>query len=718
VRLLNDILYLTVDELVAYGISERTISQGVWRGQKNLHHDMVNNHIAWKSISDPRDRRRCLVDYDSIPPRSRALLPDKSWLLEQYKLAHSLAARQQAQQQYAGLQGQVHHALESGYIDYMPDYWDALQGPYPKHMATQLARAAATLQVGVELSYRRGWTTQLPHYAELVGEARLKYLNSGSPAYLRQKIKAAIQAGERGVVAVIQPKNLGNTARLKYSIWHQHMAEVLYAQPRQYTYAQIHGMLNARAAQLGMEAVGWEWLKHYLARPEVQNRNLLPRMGKAHYRNVLRPHTKRLEAVYAGDCWVMDGTRSAFAYRKAGGATGYLDLFVVLDAHSLMVVGWAAHDNEDALLVEAAIRRAIKATGHLPYEVLSDNSSAVKSELVRTLFDGFTRMGGQFRQRFAKVGNARDKVVERWFSTFDNTVCRAFGNWTGEGIKSKRDNARQAPEAYEAVKPHLPTRQEMLAELAYAIELYNTQIPHESRKGAALGLSPAQRYAQSEKPHVTAVDTLLAAHLLWSRRTATVRSSMVKLTLRHVEHFFRIRDVEAVDALNGTQVEVRYDADDLTEVAIFQRPPSGSSASGGERAQFICMAQAAKRVQGYAATQTEEDLRQAAADAAQADKMERLREQLRQERDALAAQLAPTDTPLELFHPATGMKRSLNTAESALVTRLALQEEGVTLDDYHHSALAQHHPADVAEKIIADTVKPLKDTPRKRRYIV
>jgi transposase InsO family protein len=697
-RLLNDILYLSVEELVAYGISQNTVYVGVYRAKKISSNSP--QYANWRGIELGGI---LYIAYDSIPPKSRALLPDKSCLLEQYKLAHSLAARQQAQVVVTGLQAQVHHALQNGYIDYMKDYWDALQGQYPKPTATQLAQAAAVLAVGVALSYRRGWTTQLPHYAQLVADARLKYLNSRSAAYLRQKIKAAV---ELGVVALIQPKNLGNTARLKYSAWHQHMAEVIYAQPEQYSYPQIHMKLNARAEQLGLAPVSWGWLKQYLARPEVQNRNMLTRMGKAVYRDVLRPHTKRVEAMYAGDCWVMDGTRAAFAYRKEDGKTGYLDLFVVLDAHSLMVVGWAAHDNEDGLLVEAAIRRAVKATGHIPYEVLSDNSSAVQSELISTLFEGFARIGGQFTQRFAKVGNARDKVVERWFSTFDNTVCRAFANWTGEGIKSKRKNARKAPEAYVAIKQHLPTRQAMLAELAYAIELYNTHIPHESRKGAALGLSPAERYARSEKPHVTQVDTLLAAHLLWSRRVVTVRSSMVKLTLRHVEHFFRIGDVAAVDAVNGTQVEVRYDADDLQAVALFRA------------GQFLCMAEAVKRVQGYAATQTAADLRQAAADAAHADKLERLREQLRQERAALAAQVAPTDLPIELFSPATGMKRSLNTAESALVTRLALQEEGVRLEDYHSAAIARHNPAAVAEKIIADNVKPLKDTPRKRRYIV
>ncbi len=56
----GNILRLTVAELVAYGVPERSVWQGLWR-----HRDTGTS--SWSYVDDPTDKRRALINYETIP---------------------------------------------------------------------------------------------------------------------------------------------------------------------------------------------------------------------------------------------------------------------------------------------------------------------------------------------------------------------------------------------------------------------------------------------------------------------------------------------------------------------------------------------------------------------------------------------------------------------------------------------------------------------------
>jgi hypothetical protein len=189
-----------------------------------------------------------------------------------------------------------------------------------------------------------------------------------------------------------------------------------------------------------------------------------------------------------------------------------------------------------------------------------------------------------------------------------------------------------------------------------------------------------------------------------------VSSSTVLLHVGKHKHFFYLWDVANADALNGTTVEVRFDADDLREVAIFQKGLGGTT-------QFVCFAQQVKKPQGARATQTEEDIRQNAAYEEHFSKMERLREQARQQRAQSATQLADTEVPIEALSPETYSKLGLNTAESTQLTRLVLEEEEVLASDYTTSPIHQLSPVKVAETIREKHLKEAEPRQRSKRQV-
>lgn len=82
-QIINNVLLLSYKDLVdKFGLSRRTVDCGINKcssGKSN----------SWASIKDPKDKRKRLVIYKTIPAHSRKQLPSENTLIKQCKQQES-----------------------------------------------------------------------------------------------------------------------------------------------------------------------------------------------------------------------------------------------------------------------------------------------------------------------------------------------------------------------------------------------------------------------------------------------------------------------------------------------------------------------------------------------------------------------------------------------------------------------------------------------------
>jgi len=86
-----------------------------------------------------------------------------------------------------------------------------------------------------------------------------------------------------------------------------------------------------------------------------------------------------------------------------------LYIFVVLDACTRRIIGFdITTTGEDRFMVMNALKMAIRYTGYIPYEIVSDNFSANKTEEIKNVQAELQKFGTKWR--FAKLAMHRIKV--------------------------------------------------------------------------------------------------------------------------------------------------------------------------------------------------------------------------------------------------------------------------------------------------------------------
>ena len=134
--------------------------------------------------------------------------------------------------------------------------------------------------------------------------------------------------------------------------------------------------------------------------------------------------------------WTVDGWDAELLYQNNGIYHQRLTIVVVLDPSLKYPIGYAIGETENAKLIQAAVRNAVKHTEelfgkkHKVMQLQSDNYSKKKMMPVYEIMsDRFTP---------AKVGNAKSKVIEPWFNYFNRNYCQFASNWSGCNVTSKR----------------------------------------------------------------------------------------------------------------------------------------------------------------------------------------------------------------------------------------------------------------------------------------
>lgn len=169
-----------------------------------------------------------------------------------------------------------------------------------------------------------------------------------------------------------------------------------------------------------------------------------------------------------GDVLVADGhTLNFHVLNPFTGRPVRATLLMFYDWASRYPAGWYIMTRENTQCIHAALRRAILALGKIPKWVHLDNGKAFRAKFFTQTPDFeqagirglYARLGIQ--THFATPYNAKDKVVERFFGTF-NELERLLPSYTGQSIDDKPAYMHRNERLHKKLhNPYIPTIQQM-----------------------------------------------------------------------------------------------------------------------------------------------------------------------------------------------------------------------------------------------------------------
>jgi hypothetical protein len=589
-------ILLSISDLVNSGLSEHYLIKRALPANRSGHLS------SYSHIPDPKDARRKLVYYHSLPERVKEMVKTNLCAgmepFDYVRMQEQMTKEAAQQGKFTWLENLVDAALDERYTRHLSGL---LQVEDPSRRV-QLAKVAAIMELAIEVRMR---TTHGPERAslkdlfEILQARQIPFIKLTNYASFTRRVQ---KAEDSGLFSVAKIAREGNQNRLTMGSFQQHIALAYYGHPKAYTIPQVYELMKYTCEQYGQKAPAEGTVKNFLALKKNQLLVSPSRNGEKHYRDTVKPYILRTPALYPSDLWVMDGTRLNLLARRNGKPVMY-DVFFVMDAHTGIVLGFDIALNEDRWMVFKSLKMAVEITGHLPGELLSDNSSAIKSQEITALTTQMEGLGVKIRN--AKVGNARDKVIERLIDTLQTTGMKWHDNYVGAGITAqKRNNNRPSPEWVAANASDAPELSDLIIQFTQIVAIHNLSIQN--------GKARLDRFNEMERPNAVTCNHLQQVSMFWLSRKITVRQALVRITIRGEERAYRVWKSEDWMEVEGRQVMVKYDEAKPELIYLFNLEGA-----------FICEASEAERPHYAHVNQTDADKDQFIKQTSHFEKMDR-----------------------------------------------------------------------------------------------
>lgn len=589
---IGGLIYFTMHYLsVVKGMKPKVVSKklSIYEAKREL----GSKTTSWIKAQNPIDGRSPLVLADSIPEESRTRFSiPTSEEFRQGEEYLDYTSKQLLNGEKSKIETDVEFAVSEGCVRYYPTY----SKEYPKFKDYKkraqkhaLIEYCLSRNAAHEAEIRREIWSLVLQYREIHGW-------SNERTFERNLKKADLNGIERVCITALKGKKSNN---LKTHTTAKAIVETLYRDPRKYSYHQIHLATKAQCVNFGIPAPSKSWVNWYCGQPEVQNRLAEFRYGLKKYNDTVATFLPRIKPEHPGTIWQMDGTPIQFHHMNTQGKQARLYLFFVMDVCTGKIVGFSLTQSEDRFAILEALKAAVNLNGHLPAQLIFDNSSALKAEESKAVLLKLNKLG--VVTQFTKVGNPQEKGnVERLVSTLQTGFQNLIDGYIGQGITSRRKDARANPDFIQKVYTSgLPNEAEMKFRIIELIDFYNIT-------GTEKNPKPTEHYRLKDKPHVKPVDSIQYSLLFWNEKTVKVSRSMIRFTIKKQEQLFEIYDHEHKNSLNGRSVKVKYDEADLSVIHLFE----------SESEKFICECRQQYRVRQAQVEQTDKDVLAMQAQAA------------------------------------------------------------------------------------------------------
>jgi hypothetical protein len=540
------------------------VDNGYLRVAKSRAKNNASERATWKYETI---QGKCYFSYGNLPAQYRVQLPDPDTL---QKFAIRLTN---------DAENLVRAAQMDGYKLFLSTYAN-----YPMNKAQIIAQSAAIVHAAKnycdikEISYYKS-----AFFEQLIQEITLQNIKYLPRTWrnLRDKIEA--YANGTPITALVNPKNEKNSAAAQFinNDFIKGLAVELAGSQQNYSAAYIYRKIRLICIQSGIdEYPSLRWVSDFVQKPATQYL-ISGRYGSGSRLNhKYRAYTPTQTALYAGDCWQIDGTRVNIIDHKATWIdktgkkrTGQKFLYIVCvrDVMSGLPLGWEYCYEESAQAIINAIAMAVRNAGYLPYEFIYDRFPGHNSEDWAWVEWNMQRLGVAMTVTHKAEGKAN---IERWFGTLQSVFMIESDLFYGEGVKSTRRHAHRSRDYVVAMRQWALKNSfnfdDACRETNKIIENY-IQRPYSaySRKYAAITQSPFELHEESDKPNVYPVAEHHFCYLFGLKKQVSIRNYMIQTDIEKATYYYGIDDCGLVEKYTGVKLFNCFDYEDLSRVHLF-----------------------------------------------------------------------------------------------------------------------------------------------------
>lgn len=341
----------------------------------------------------------------------------------------------------------------------------------------------------------------------------------------------------------------------------QHAAlEKLYIQPQKILAPAAHIQLIKVCKEVGEKPYSLASVKKYFKKFEHNIELYRLRYGAAAAQKQM-VHTTTIPALHRNTQWPADGWTLPFC----GANFQRYVLYIVRDAHSRKIIGYSVGESENSTIVLEALEDAVRNTGVLPAELLTDKHSWLKAQ--ERLLTEMDKMG----VIITTTTNAqRNAIAERYNQYFDPR-CREIAGYTGKNMTATGKDSRPGPEAItEITKPkHFKTIAEIKTIAAYLVLEFNNE-----QLTALNNLTPNEAYAASNDEKCFLISEAERVKLFRPVMAYKVHRGQITIKVGVRKHEFQL-PAELINRYNSRDMEVAYE--DLLQGIYVSDPKTGEA---------------------------------------------------------------------------------------------------------------------------------------------
>lgn len=530
----------------------------------NLRYSELKNLVAVTTLTNDSNRKHLVKDENGLYPLN--LQPEKYIVAFQnkycqgidYKPFYKTQEQENKEAQRAEIEKvkneaklslveYLKNAVEDRYLNYIIEFSKA---GIKKEKSIKYAKDKALWIAIDEIATKTKIKTAFEAYLELNYSSKYRsYVNF----YIKYK-----EFLERGILHA----GIKNTNSKKLTTEHKYLIEQYASDPRKMPFSMIAGLVNIWAIKEGFKTVSESTVRVYLKEPEVWNRIVYYRDPKR-FKNTIAPYQRRNKAEFACDLWYLDASPAQFYCIDNNNKLFRPNIFIIQDVHSGKIVGVDISKSEDFFNFKGAFYNAVKLSGCLPYEIVSDNASWTKRDEFNAMKTNMLKMGLNWNK--TSVGNAKSKGnIERLFHTFNSQYERYFSGHIGDGILAHREGSRidqdHSQKTHKAIG--YPTFDEAKKLIIQLVSQYN-EIDTSERK------APHKIFSACTKPNSIKVEPQDFALIFLNEKRLKVTRSSIAIEINKTKFEFEPYDNVERLKMTGKTVRVHYDETDMRSVFVF-----------------------------------------------------------------------------------------------------------------------------------------------------
>ncbi|NLW18949.1 MAG: transposase [Candidatus Cloacimonetes bacterium] len=309
--------------------------------------------------------------------------------------------------------------------------------------------------------------------------------------------------------------------------------------------------------------------------------------SKAVAEEIVKTIIRDNDLLEVGQVWVADGHTLAFdIISPKTGKPVRMTMIMVFDWASRYPVGASLAYTEDSQHIQLAFRNAFLNYQGVPKAVYLDNGKAFRSKLFNEKWEGhdlsselagiFPRLG--INVVFAESYNAKAKIIERFFKTFQERFERFVSSFRGASVADKpatlMRNEKWARKMYEAQPP---TLEEAMRMIGFYVRYMYGEEPHSGLGGK----TPWQVFSSHPVPDERRIEAGRLNFLMLTTLRKTLRNNGI--VINKMQYW----NLELIEHM-GKEVLIRYDPSDARWILVYDLLDN-----------FICQAELRKAVDPF-----------------------------------------------------------------------------------------------------------------------